>query len=78
MRGLRVLLLLGLGSAGCLHGRPAVPTGPTVEEYALPPHEPRFDNPPPPVAPQGPKPIKIDTAFGNQLGVRPTRPPLHP
>ena len=42
MRRLWIVLLFV--AIGCKHDRPS---GPQIEEYALPPSEPRFNQPPP-------------------------------
>jgi hypothetical protein len=44
------LLLLAIG---CQHAKPKA-SGPIVEEYNLPPDEPRFNNAPQPIGPGGP------------------------
>ncbi len=48
--GIAFLLLF----AGCQHAKPKS-TGPVVQEYALPPDEPRYNDAPPPVSRSGPQ-----------------------
>jgi hypothetical protein len=44
-RGAIVVLGLGLAAAGCKHQNPAAVV-PVVDEYALPPDDPRYSTPP--------------------------------
>lgn len=53
MRGFIVLLLIALCGVGCQHAKPKAGS-PVVTEYALPPDEPRFNQPPPAAPPSGP------------------------
>lgn len=52
MRATRAALLL-VTVLGCQHAKPKVPAPPIVQEYGLPPDEPRFNNGPPPIGPSG-------------------------
>lgn len=52
MRAFHVALLM-LVALGCQHAKPKT-GGPKIEEYGLPPDEPRFNNAPQPIGPGGP------------------------